>query len=65
MKYEWPMPKQEMATLSDGVLLDHLMQGDSASFDELFLRHYNGIYGLLFRLIGNREEARMSPRKYS
>ena len=51
------MPKQEMATLSDGVLLDHLMQGDSASFDELFLRHYNGIYGLLFRLIGNREEA--------
>jgi RNA polymerase sigma-70 factor (ECF subfamily) len=57
MKDEWFRPDLEMASLSDSALLDHLIRGDAASFDVLFLRHYDRIYGLLFRLVGSREEA--------
>ena len=46
-----------MAVLSDSTLLERLSQGDESSFDILFFRHYDRVYGLLFRLIGNRQEA--------
>lgn len=46
-----------MAVLSDNALLYRMTRGDVASFDALFLRHYDRVYGLLFRLIGNRAEA--------
>lgn len=39
------------------MLLERLGQGDTASFEALFQRHYDRIYGLLFRLLGNRAEA--------
>jgi len=29
----------------------------SSSFDEIFLTHYDRVYGILFRLMGNRAEA--------
>ena len=45
-----------MSALSDNVLLQH-MRGDTASFETLFYRHYDRVYGLLFRLLGNRAEA--------
>jgi len=44
-------------TLSDGLLLERLRQGDEAGFETLFLRYYDRVYGLLFRLLGSREEA--------
>ncbi len=46
-----------MTALSDNVLLERARDGDAASFDTLFYRHYDRVYGLLFRLLGNRAEA--------
>jgi len=46
-----------LTTLSDSLLLERIGDGDIASFDALFFRHYDRIYGLLFRLVGNRVEA--------
>ena len=46
-----------MTTHSDSLLLQRLMGGDEASFEVLFYRHYDRVYGLLFRLLGNRVEA--------
>lgn len=43
--------------LSDNALLDRLRRGDAASFEMLFHRHYDRVYGLLFRLVGERAEA--------
>ncbi|MEM7117323.1 MAG: sigma-70 family RNA polymerase sigma factor [Chloroflexota bacterium] len=46
-----------MTALSDNTLLNRLSQGDTDSFETLFARHYDRVYGLLFRLLGNRSEA--------
>lgn len=46
-----------MTALSDNILIQRISQGDVASFDALFYRHYDRVYGLLFRLVGNRDEA--------
>ena len=46
-----------MTALSDNLLLERIGQGDEHSFDTLFYRHYERVYGLLFRLVGNRVEA--------
>lgn len=42
---------------SDGLLLEQTSNGDVASFEALFHRHYSKVYGLVFRLVGNRDEA--------
>ena len=46
-----------MTALTDNLLLERISQGDEASFETLFYRHYDRVYGLLFRLLGNRVEA--------
>jgi RNA polymerase sigma-70 factor (ECF subfamily) len=46
-----------MTTLSDSLLLQRITDGDKASFEVLFYRHYDRVYGLLFRILGNRVEA--------
>ncbi|MCA9972984.1 MAG: sigma-70 family RNA polymerase sigma factor [Anaerolineales bacterium] len=46
-----------VTTISDNLLLEQVGQGDAASFEVLFYRHYDRVYGLLFRLLGNRSEA--------
>jgi len=46
-----------MAAISDSLLIERLGQGDISSFETLFYRHYDRVYGLLFRLIGDRQEA--------
>ena len=51
------LPGDNVTTLSDNLLLQRLSSGDGASFDALFYRHYDRVYGLLFRLMGNRVEA--------
>ena len=43
---------------SDALLLRRFLEdGDEASFETLFLRHYDMVYGVLYRLTGTREEA--------
>ncbi|NJN54335.1 MAG: sigma-70 family RNA polymerase sigma factor [Anaerolineae bacterium] len=46
-----------VTTLSDTLLLERMSKGDTASFDAVFYTHYDRVYGLLFRLLGNRTEA--------
>ncbi len=46
-----------MTTLTDNLLLEKIGQGDVASFETIFHQHYDRVYGLLFRLLGNRDEA--------
>jgi RNA polymerase sigma-70 factor (ECF subfamily) len=48
---------ESVTALSDNILLERAGRGDEASFETLFYRHYDRIYGLLFRLLGNRTEA--------
>lgn len=50
-------PADSHAMLSDALLLEGLRQGDETSFEELFHRHYGRVFGLLWRLVGDREEA--------
>lgn len=45
------------ASLSDAKLLKQLYTGDEASFEALFLRHYERIYTVLFCLLGNKADA--------
>lgn len=44
-------------TLSDSFFLKRSTSDDPAAFDALFLEHYDQVYGVLIRLLGNREEA--------
>lgn len=46
-----------VTALTDNVLLERIGRGDIASFETLFYRHYDRVYGILFRLLGNRVEA--------
>jgi RNA polymerase sigma-70 factor (ECF subfamily) len=46
-----------LMALSDALLLRRAAEGDEASFERLFYGHYDRVYGLLFRLLGNRDEA--------
>lgn len=46
-----------MTTLSDNLLLERIGRGDTASFEAVFHQQYERVYGLLFRLVGNRSEA--------
>jgi RNA polymerase sigma-70 factor (ECF subfamily) len=46
-----------VTALSDNLLLERIQQGDIESFEALFSRHYDRVYGLLYRLVGNRAEA--------
>jgi len=45
------------ARSNDGLLLEKAGAGDTASFEMLFHRHYDRVYGILFRLVGERAEA--------
>jgi RNA polymerase sigma-70 factor (ECF subfamily) len=38
-------------------LLTQLHAGDTDSFETLFVRHYERVYGVLYRLVGNQAEA--------
>lgn len=44
-------------TPTDSQLLARIEQGDSRSFELLFHRHYGRVFGLLYRLVGERHEA--------
>jgi RNA polymerase sigma-70 factor (ECF subfamily) len=42
---------------TDRVLLDQIRRGNERAFEELFARHFSGIYGVVVRIVGNHEEA--------
>jgi RNA polymerase sigma-70 factor (ECF subfamily) len=46
-----------LTAIPDALLLRRFYQGDEASFETLFQRHYDMVYGVLFRLTGTREQA--------
>lgn len=43
--------------ISDVKLLEQLQAGDESSFEALFQRHYERVYSILFRLLGNKADA--------
>jgi RNA polymerase sigma-70 factor, ECF subfamily len=49
--------EQVLLGLSDSLLLARVQEGDTHSFSLLFHRHYDRVYGLLYRLVGTRAEA--------
>lgn len=46
-----------LSSISDALLLERAHEGDTSSFDALFYRHYDRVYGVLFRLLGDRGAA--------
>ncbi len=46
-----------MAIPPDSLLLEKVARGDEAAFETLFLRYYGQVYGVLFRVLGDRVEA--------
>ncbi|HKZ79801.1 MAG TPA: sigma-70 family RNA polymerase sigma factor [Pyrinomonadaceae bacterium] len=51
-------PELELCQSSDAEFIERLKQGEAAAFDLLVRERSGEIYGLLFRLTENREEAR-------
>lgn len=56
------LPERRVTATSETVMNDDQLlvragQGDAASFEALFHRHYDRVYGILFRLVGERAEA--------
>ncbi len=46
-----------VTAIPDAILLQRFREGDKDSFEALFERHYDLVYGVLFRLTGTRAEA--------
>lgn len=49
--------KAHQTTISNAKLIAQLQAGDEASFEALFLRHYERLHDIAFRLVGNKEDA--------
>jgi RNA polymerase sigma-70 factor, ECF subfamily len=47
----------EAVQTTDTLLLKGLRSGEEGAFEPLFARHWHRVYGVLFRLVGTREEA--------
>jgi RNA polymerase sigma-70 factor (ECF subfamily) len=50
------MPETE-AGRDDGELIRLCLSGEQAAFDDLAARHYRRVYSVVYRMLGNREEA--------
>lgn len=48
---------ETVETSGDGQLVERARSGDRAAFDELVRGHFARVYGLLFRMVGNHEDA--------
>ncbi len=51
------MEAPPLAIPPEPLLLEGLAKGDEAAFETLFLRYYPQVYAVLFRLLGDRQEA--------
>ncbi len=49
--------RNDLTAIPDSILLQRAAGGDTVSFDALFYRHYDRVYGILYRLVGTRAEA--------
>jgi RNA polymerase sigma-70 factor (ECF subfamily) len=52
----WPLETRATDT-SDQALLSDMRHGDERAFEQLFHRHYAGVYGVVLRIVGAPEEA--------
>src|SRR3712207_611132 len=52
----WPLDTRA-ADISDQTLLTEMRHGDERAFEQLFHRHYAGVYGVVLRIVGQPEEA--------
>jgi RNA polymerase sigma-70 factor (ECF subfamily) len=53
-----PVSEDEPVTaIPDALLLRRFREGDEDSYEMLFNRHYDMVYGVLYRLTGTRQEA--------
>jgi RNA polymerase sigma-70 factor, ECF subfamily len=52
-----PKEPEDPSMFTDARLLIRLQAGEQDSFEVLFTRHYDRVYGILYRLIGNRADA--------
>ncbi len=50
-------PLTATSDVSDRMLLQGVRRGDERAFETLFARHYAGVYGVVIRIVGTREEA--------
>jgi RNA polymerase sigma-70 factor, ECF subfamily len=50
-------PIPAVQEVSDRALLQGVRRGDERAFEELFARHYAGVFGVVIRIVGTREEA--------
>lgn len=48
----------EYASLSDEALVELAKKSDSSAFEQLVMRHRDRVYGQIFKMLANREEAR-------
>lgn len=46
-----------MSSATEALLLDGIRRGDDRCFEEVFRRYRDTVFGVLFRLVGDREEA--------
>lgn len=46
-----------LTAIPDALLLSRFREGDEGSFEALFQRHYDMVYGVVFRLTGTRAQA--------
>ncbi len=45
------------ASRDDAELIQLCLEGDSKAFDRVVARHYRGIYSMIYRMLGNAEDA--------
>jgi RNA polymerase sigma-70 factor, ECF subfamily len=48
---------QQLSSATEVLLLDGIRRGDDRCFEEVFRRYRDTVFGVLFRLVGDREEA--------
>jgi RNA polymerase sigma-70 factor (ECF subfamily) len=48
---------EPLTTMPDALLLRRFREGDETCYETLFNRHYDMVYGVLYRLTGTRQEA--------
>lgn len=46
-----------VSEMTDRALLRQVRSGDERAFEELFLRHYAGVYGVVLRVVGDPSDA--------
>ena len=52
-----PAPNARLAGDSDAALVERVKNGDTAAFDALTLKYRERLFGVVYNMLGNREDA--------